>query len=586
MTARNIEEINLKELINIPPNAKDWPLDKMPLSVRLAGVLDRMGLKLLGDLHGIAYEQINSMRNCGKTSILELKNLIDRVQAGEFDYVKIKGFSVENLIQLLEKSLAEIPKRERDMILHRMGGFSNKPLTLEEIGKKYGLTRERVRQVVDLMLNKLYRSGGPAVDYLLKKISEKCLENVMPLTTALLEKWLGPKKDQCKYPLGFYVRLFGNLNPDVPDWADGQKPYPNLDSRTKDIVKPSLDMLRAQISPLPLKDIYLALKEKNQPINLNAGEFLRAIRQAASIIVEYPEPDKPVARLANLRIHDWVYRVLAQSDRPLKPEEIISAAKKIFGDDVPKISVGGLRNSLKPEQGVFLLDKRAFGLTKHIKLPEKMWEKARNDAYEFIKAEKRPMSTREIIKKEEFLWAKFTNPHEIAHILRGDPRLVDQGRFLFALKEWGESSKRVHIKDLIPQILKATGHPMTATEILKELRKRRSVGRATISAVIKNHHGIKEFGYGYYGLKSWGEPSKEFYVTHQTLVRRILLAEGKPITFGRLCEILKVPTKGRLAERLWLTVRTMRRVNVDQEDMTPSTLIIHKVLEEKQKNKA
>jgi len=547
----------------------------MPLSVRLGGVLQKMGFRNLGDLHGVLYDQVISMRNCGQRSIRELRALIERVQGGEFDFSRVKGLGLDCLATQADIAIDSIASRERNMLLLRLGGSGQKPMTLEEIGSKYNLTRERVRQVVDLLFDRIYKHGGPAVDTLLARLAEKCLSNVCPLTPELFKQWLGAKAAECRYPMTFYVRLFGELNADIPAWADGQKPYPNLDPRAKEIVRPTVELLRKHISPLPVKDAYAALKSRNTPPNLSPGEFLHALKQCCSLTVEFEVSERPAVRLTSLRIFDWVQRVLAQADKPLKPEEIISQAKKQFGAEVPPISIGGLRNSLRPEQGIFLLDRRAFGMRQHIHLPERLWGKVCSDVYKLLQEEKRPVSTRDMLKKQKFAWASQTNAHEVAHILRNDERLVDLGRFLFALKTWGVN-ERDHIKDLIPMALRQVGHPMTATEILKEIRRKRSVGRATISAVIRHHEGVKDYGFGYYGLKSWGEISKNFYVDHPLLVRRIILRTDPPLNFGKLCQMLKIPAKGKLADRLWLTIKSLRRVKLEPETQSPAALIIHK----------
>lgn len=560
--------------IGIPNNVRDWPLDQMPLSIRLAGVLQKMGFRKLGDLHGVLYTQVLCMRNCGQRSIKELKALVERVQDGEFDYGRIKGLGLDFLVKQMDESISKINDREKEMLLFRLGGGDQRTFTLEEIGMKYDLTRERVRQVVDLLYQKLYKEGGPAVGAMLQRIAQKCLEIVCPLTPDLLSLWLG-SKIETQYPAAFYVRLFGELERSIPAWPEGQKPYPNLDARAKDIIRPVSDILRQNISPLPLSQVYRHLSQAGQPAKLTAGEFLRALKQCGTLSVEFEKPSEPVVRIASLRICDWVQRVLAQSDHPLRPEEIISQAKKLFGNEVPLISIGGLRNSLRPEQGIFLLDRRAFGMKQHIQLPEKIWPKLRADIYQLLKDENRPVSTREMLKRNRFPWAKQTNVHELAHLLREDGRFVDLGRFLYALKEWG-LAEREHIKDLIPEALKEAGHPMTATEILKELRRKRSVGRATISAVIRHHEGVRHLGFGYYGLKTWKEMDKSFYVSQPLLIRRIILRAKHPFTFGDLCAELKIPVKGKYAEQLWETIIGLRRVKTKPEIMSPETQLIHK----------
>ena len=46
-------------------------------------------------------------------------------------------------------------ERERDVILQRYGFDDGRPKTLEEVGTKMGVTRERVRQIESKALRKL-----------------------------------------------------------------------------------------------------------------------------------------------------------------------------------------------------------------------------------------------------------------------------------------------------------------------------------------------------------------------------------------------------------------------------------------------
>ncbi len=61
----------------------------------------------------------------------------------------------ESLKEEIERSLATLLPREADVIKLYYGIDERYPLTLEEIGEKFGLTRERVRQVKEKALRKL-----------------------------------------------------------------------------------------------------------------------------------------------------------------------------------------------------------------------------------------------------------------------------------------------------------------------------------------------------------------------------------------------------------------------------------------------
>jgi RNA polymerase primary sigma factor len=54
--------------------------------------------------------------------------------------------------------LKVLDDRERKIIFERFGLDGGKPKTLEEVGKKFGVTRERIRQLQNIALEKLRRA--------------------------------------------------------------------------------------------------------------------------------------------------------------------------------------------------------------------------------------------------------------------------------------------------------------------------------------------------------------------------------------------------------------------------------------------
>jgi RNA polymerase primary sigma factor len=51
-----------------------------------------------------------------------------------------------------------LDEREKKIIFQRFGLDGGKPKTLEEVGKKFGVTRERIRQLQNIALSKLRRA--------------------------------------------------------------------------------------------------------------------------------------------------------------------------------------------------------------------------------------------------------------------------------------------------------------------------------------------------------------------------------------------------------------------------------------------
>ena len=64
----------------------------------------------------------------------------------------------ESLSTEVERALSTLPERERD-IIKLFFGINTQEMTLEEIGEKFGLTRERVRQIKEKAIRRLRHSS-------------------------------------------------------------------------------------------------------------------------------------------------------------------------------------------------------------------------------------------------------------------------------------------------------------------------------------------------------------------------------------------------------------------------------------------
>jgi RNA polymerase primary sigma factor len=62
---------------------------------------------------------------------------------------------MESLRREIERSLSTLTDRQCDVIKLYFGIGIEHPMSLEDIGDKFGLTRERVRQIKDKAINKL-----------------------------------------------------------------------------------------------------------------------------------------------------------------------------------------------------------------------------------------------------------------------------------------------------------------------------------------------------------------------------------------------------------------------------------------------
>lgn len=103
----------------------------------------------------------DSMRNASRHLSMDASlthdddnNMYDVLKAEEAP-TPDKGLLYESLKQEINRTISTLPEREAQVIKLYFGLDSKHPMTLEEIGEKFDLTRERVRQIKEKAIRRL-----------------------------------------------------------------------------------------------------------------------------------------------------------------------------------------------------------------------------------------------------------------------------------------------------------------------------------------------------------------------------------------------------------------------------------------------
>ena len=118
----------------------------------------RASTEEIAEMLDIPVEKVrDSMRVSGRSVSVDTPfqegedgTLLD-VMTNEDDPGTDSGLNLESLSTDIRRALAQLPERERE-VLEAFFGIGTRELSLEEIGDKYGLTRERVRQIKEKAL--------------------------------------------------------------------------------------------------------------------------------------------------------------------------------------------------------------------------------------------------------------------------------------------------------------------------------------------------------------------------------------------------------------------------------------------------
>jgi RNA polymerase primary sigma factor len=85
----------------------------------------------------------------------ESNSLLDVLENNNIEKTDAHLEYKESLRKEIERSLSTLTERQRDVIKYYFGIGVEHAMSLEDIGEKFGLTRERVRQIKDKAINKL-----------------------------------------------------------------------------------------------------------------------------------------------------------------------------------------------------------------------------------------------------------------------------------------------------------------------------------------------------------------------------------------------------------------------------------------------
>ena len=322
-------------------------------------------------------------------------------------------FEIKKLINRLVENLSD---RSRDVILSRFGIGQDDYETLEAIGQRYGITRERVRQIeADALRHIKSPANEPLVKPVVAALGEfvKSRGGVMEeaeLKASFASNHFEAKPEPLKKYEGavmFFLQLAGNFTRTKED--DNFWPRWALDNA--------------------------ALKNQESFVNHLISQFKK---------------EKHVVAAGE-------FTVWAKKYNPALSPEAVSA----FLTSAKNIS------------------KNSFGEWGLISWAEISPRGVRDKAYLVMKRTQKPLHFTEVaseINKAAFS-ERVALPQTVHNELIKDGRFVLVGRGLYALKDWGYEAGTV--KDVIKSVLSTNG-PMNREEVIKAVLSKRMVKPSTI----------------------------------------------------------------------------------------------------------
>ncbi len=306
--------------------------------------------------------------------------------------------------KLINQLLEGLPARERDVLVGRYGLEGSPELTLAELGTKYGITRERVRQIeafslaaarkrmaapealafVAFAAGELQRAGGVMRDDRL----------ITALVKAAKEK---ASSDTFAPAARFVLELSGKIRERREDahfhryWHLGG----DYDKRARDFVRKATAAARSRRNAMIAENSVFttAVTAAAKPFRLNdaAAEHALAISKQFMRgplgdfgLAEWPEVNPKTAR-------DWAYLVVKRVGKPMHFTELVAHINRYRKNKITNVQT--VHNELIKDERFVLVGRGTYGLREFGILPGT----AREVIAHFLK-NNGPLPAREIVR--------------------------------------------------------------------------------------------------------------------------------------------------------------------------------------------
>lgn len=352
--------------------------------------------------------------------------------------IKTKNELKIDLRKLIFDMLKELNERQKNVIVKRYDLNGEGVQTLDGIGKEYGITRERVRQI-----------ETESIDKLKGNISKYNLETIFDFVKKIIEENGG---------------LIGEDR--LVDYL-----FDNVDEKR----------LNKQIMILLLDLDDSIQKSKEGP---NHKKFYFYEVRGVEIFEE------------TLDILEDYFK---QNKKSLDFDSLVEIAKRsVKKEGMNEFSHESIRSYLDVNKVVL---ENILGEWGHHKWPHINPKSVKDKAYLALKREKQPLHFTEITKRINNFWSgkKPTNNQTVHNELIKDGRFVLIGRGIYALKEWGYRPGVV--LDVIIEIIKEKGGVMDQEEIIKNVMEKRQVKKNTIVLNLQNKKYFEKLPNKVYRLK-------------------------------------------------------------------------------------
>lgn len=370
---------------------------------------------------------------------------------------------------VLHNLFSDLREKEAEVLRQRFGLHKDKKVTLEAIGKSYGLTRERIRQIETTAIKKIRQHD----DFSPMTAQLKHVAN------ALLEEHGGIMQEDYLVDNLSHISLLARNDADA----------------NREVLRNHYQFILQKL----LVDEFDQVKEDTHYHTLWKQRFIDTdhIQEVAQVLFDsFQEMQKVLATeevIAFLREHGVYekHRERLEVSNNFDISRVIRQPR--FNENFDLINEHKAIYSLL--RAAKKLEQNKFGYWGLVEWPEVTPKTINHKIYLVMKHHGKPLHFKEIASRINDISfdRKNANPATVHNELILDDKYVLIGRGIYALKDWGYSDGAVI--DVVEQVLQEAGEPLTKDTIIERVLDKRMVKPATVNLALMNREKfIREQG--------------------------------------------------------------------------------------------
>jgi len=382
---------------------------------------------------------------------------------------QMKDLTSLNVVETVSALLDQLNKREQDVIKRRFGLFGEPKETLESIGGRHKLTRERIRQIESGGVNKLKKN--PELEARLGSLRQ---------VVALLNEEHGGLMEK-----NYLFNILANL---ASDTTNQENVNPYFDFALSRLLNDHFDEVN---NSKYFNNFYKVKYQSLEHMEAVAEELLEAIKNYKNLLAT----EELIALVKSLKSYQ------ANADKFNVPGNL--DLKELI-----RPAVGDATDAVYNDRAIYALlsaladvEQNKFGAWGHKESREVKPKTINDKIYLVLKENKKPMYYGDIAKKISDMGfdGKKVNTATTHNELILDDKYVLVGRGLYGLREWGY--KEGTVADVIAEILKEANEPLSKEAITAKVLEQRLVKQTTVNLALMNKNRFERTKDGKYKLK-------------------------------------------------------------------------------------